>query len=270
MRDITVTRPSFIQSKKGTSGKQVLIEANYFKLAKTPDWTIHNYYVEFTPDVESKTARKTMLFGHRDTLGGYMFDGQTLFLTKKLPQPVTQLQSVLPTGESVQIQIKYISIIPMTQSTSIQILNLVLRRAMETMQLQSVGRHFFDAAARIDVLDHKLQLWPGYYTSIRQHENDILVCVEIAHKIMRNETVYDVMNYCIKSSSTDFQQSFRRAVVGLTVLTDYNNRTYKINDVDFNSNPMTEFETKQGKDSYQEYYYKVLHNLTLYYFGFSL
>lgn len=29
----------------------------------------------------------------------------------------------------------------------------------------------------------KIELWPGYITSIRQHEQDILVCCEVSHKV---------------------------------------------------------------------------------------
>lgn len=128
-----------------------MIEANYFKLIKTPDWSIHNYFVEFSPAVESKQSRKTLLYEHRNILGGYLFDGQTLFLTKKLPQATTHLQSVTPAGDDIKIQVKYTSIIPLTLNTSIQVLNMVLRRAMDTLQLQGVGKNFFDAASRVSL-----------------------------------------------------------------------------------------------------------------------
>jgi len=29
-----------------------------------------------------------------------------------------------------------------------------------------------------------LELYPGYETSIRQHENEIMLCVEISHKVI--------------------------------------------------------------------------------------
>jgi len=43
----------------------------------------------------------------------------------------------------------------------------------------------------------------------------------------------------------------------MIVLTDYNNKTYKIDDVDFESSPMTKFSTKDGEISFTEYYKKV-------------
>lgn len=42
-----------------------------------------------------------------------------------------------------------------------------------------------------------MEVWPGYITSIRQHENDILMCAEISSKVMRSETLHDIyLNIC--------------------------------------------------------------------------
>jgi len=77
-----------------------------------------------------------------------------------------------------------------------------------------------------------MELWPGYETSIRQHEKDILLSTEITHKVMRTETVYDILRRCSQNPARH-QDEFRVNVLDLIVLTDYNNKTYRINDVDF-------------------------------------
>lgn len=46
------------------------------------------------------------------------------------------------------------------------------------------------------MVQHKLQLWPGYETSIGRYEKDILLCAEISTKVMRQETVLDFLNQC--------------------------------------------------------------------------
>ncbi|XP_037029401.1 ferrochelatase, mitochondrial-like [Bradysia coprophila] len=50
--------------------------------------------------------------------------------------------------------------------------NLILRRSMEALKLQLVGRNFFDAVAKVDIPQRQLQLCPGYLTSIRQYYKD--------------------------------------------------------------------------------------------------
>lgn len=101
-----------------------------------------------------------------------------------------------------------------------------------------------------------MQLWPGYQTSIRQHEKDILLCAEIAHKVMRTETVYDIFRRC-QENARDFREDFKRHIIGLTVLTDYNNKTYRINDIDFHKTPRETFSMKGEKVTFMDYYYKV-------------
>lgn len=99
-------------------------------------------------------------------------------------------------------------------------------------------------------------MWPGYTTSIRQHENDILLCSEIAHKVMRLESIYDIMKK-IRQNERDFTKALQEKLLGSTVLTSYNNKTYRIDDFKFDLNPLTEFETKNGKISFMAYYKSV-------------
>lgn len=59
-----------------------------------------------------------------------------------------------------------------------------------------------------------MEIWPGYLTSIRQHEQDILLCAEITHKVMRTDTVYNILKDCLRDSK-DYQDSFKKHVVGM-------------------------------------------------------
>lgn len=52
-----------------------------------------------------------------------------------------------------------------------------------------------------------LELWPGYVSSIRQHERDILMCVEIVTKVMRIETLLDILNNCFAEDRQRYRVS---------------------------------------------------------------
>lgn len=99
----------------------------------------------------------------------------------------------------------------------------------------------------------RLQIWPGYITSIRQHEQDILVCAEISHKIMRSETVYDIIKK-IKTESREFKKSVEQALLGSTVLTKYNNKTYRIDEITYDVSPKSTFKMRENDVSYIDYY----------------
>lgn len=115
---------------------------------------------------------------------------------------------------------------------------------------------------QIDIPQHQLQLWPGYVTSIRQHEVDILLCAEVANKVMRTETVYDIMDHCRRHEGNNYQAAVQQAIRGMTVLTGYNNKTYRIDDVDFTLSPMSTFQTRDGDVTYFDYYQRK-YNLTI-------
>lgn len=52
-----------------------------------------------------------------------------------------------------------------------------------------------------------------------------------------------------------FQKNFQAAILGQIVLTDYNNRTYRIDDVDFDKSPGSTFEGKNNEQiSFVQYY----------------
>lgn len=102
----------------------------------------------------------------------------------------------------------------------------------------------------------KLELWPGYMTSIRAHENEVLMCVEIQHKFMRKETILNITYQLMRDVKNNWQENLKKEVIGTTVLTEYTNKTYLIDDIDFSMTPCSKFTPAYQADeiSYMEYY----------------
>lgn len=94
-------------------------------------------------------VRRALLREHRELFGGYIFDGTCLFITKKLAQDVIELTSRRLDESLVKITVKYTNTIEMTDSQALQILNLIMRKSMEGLNLQLVGRNYFDAASKV-------------------------------------------------------------------------------------------------------------------------
>ncbi|XP_063696838.1 protein aubergine-like [Culicoides brevitarsis] len=260
--ELVHTRPDIVgNSKKGSTGAFTTLSSNYFRLVRKPEWSIFQYRVDFQPDIDSVAIRKALFRKHAEMFSGFMFDGTMLFSNSKLEHEITHLISQRLDGTQIVIVVKFTKQVMMTEMASLQVLNLILRRAMEGLNLQLVGRNFFDAVAKIPINEFRLELWPGYVTSIRQHENDILMCAEISTKVMRMETALDVLSRCTQGHG-DFREVFAKSMMGTTVLTDYSNKTYRISDVDWKQSPMSTFETKSGPVTYVEYY-KKKYNITI-------
>ncbi|XP_044315488.1 protein piwi isoform X1 [Drosophila rhopaloa] len=252
--DIVNTRPAELVSKLGKDGRPIRLQTNFFRIKTKPEWRIVHYHVEFEPSIENPRVRMGILSNHASFLGsGYLFDGLQLFTTRKFEQELTVLRGKSKLDIDYTISIKCVGFISTAEPRFLQVLNLILRRSMKGLKLELVGRNLFDPYAKIEIREHKMELWPGYETSIRQHEKDILLCTEIAHKVMRTETIYDIMRRCSQNPSRH-QDEFRLNVLDLIVLTDYNNKTYRINDVDFGQTPKSTFSCKGRDISFVEYY----------------
>lgn len=75
---------------------------------------------------------------------------------------------------------------------------------------------------------------------------------------MRTETIYEIMSkhYSNNRNKGEAVQAIEQSVIGMTVLTDYTNKAYRIDEIDFNKTPNSTFETKDGPITFAEYYKK--------------
>lgn len=255
-----LTRPKQVVSKKGETGKPIRLQANYFQLLTHTTWNLLTYRVDFAPE-DDRTKVKKELFKKavQGLFTGYLFDGSMVFTTRRLTQNPTELFVSNSAGEDdkpIRITIRLVGDLTLGDYHLIQFFNILMRRCLGHLNLQLVGRNFYDALARITLSKFELELWPGYVTSIRQHENAILLCCELNHKFMRHENVLDVLKKMNERiGQKQLKENFTKKIIGSVVLTDYNNRTYRIDDVDWNVTPESTFNRSDGRAiSYVQYY----------------
>lgn len=80
-----------------------------------------------------------------------------------------------------------------------------------------------------------------------------MVCAEISHKIMRDETIYDILKR-IRGEERDWKTKTEQVLLGATVLTKYNNKTYRIDEITHDIKPTSTFKMKDKEISYMDYY----------------
>ena len=68
-------------------------------------------------------------------------------------------------------------------------------------------------------LYYRLEVIPGIQTSILQYEHNILLEIDIAHKILRLKTVLDVMYDLYRRNKAAFHNNATREIVGTIVMT---------------------------------------------------
>ncbi|XP_030029276.2 piwi-like protein Siwi [Manduca sexta] len=251
------TRPATVQSKKGTSGTPLDLCANYFTVQTTPQWCLYQYHVDISPEEDSTGVRKSLLRIHAKTLGGYLFDGTVLYTVKRLhPDPLELYSDRKNDGERMRILIKLTCDVSPGDYHYIQIFNIIIRKCFYLLQLQLMGRDYFDPAAKIDIPEYKLQIWPGYKTTINQYEDRLLMVTEIAHKVLRLDTVLQMLSEYAATKGSNYKKIFLEDVVGKIVMTDYNKRTYRVDDVAWTESPRSTFKMRDETVTYIDYYSK--------------
>mgnify|MGYP001803568697 CR=1 FL=1 len=69
----------------------------------------------------------------------------------------------------------------------------------------------------------RLEIWPGYKTAIAQYDGAVMLNVDLSHKVLRTESVLDVMYELYRNrGGPTFQDDCLRRLVGEIVMTRYN------------------------------------------------
>ena len=263
---VVVTRPPNIVTTTGFSGIPVNLVSNLFRLDRMTDFRLFQYHVDFKPDVPNKAMRKAMIQEHTSVIGKiFMFDGMILFLPIQL-NDVTEVHSVHTVGlNDVKITLKLTNEIDPASPICMQLYNIIFKRVLSCIKLVPIGRNYYSPSQAITVHQHKLEVWPGFVTSILQFEKSVMLIADMSHKILNGTTVWSVMQELFQKSGFNnqrYRDSCAKKLVGEIVLTRYNNKTYRLDDIDWSKNPESVFATDKMDMSFVDYYSKH-HHITI-------
>ncbi|KAF0721066.1 piwi-like protein Siwi, partial [Aphis craccivora] len=155
-------------SERGSKGQPTELISNYFPITTYTDWSLYQYRVDFNPVQERTNIQRELLSAHNKFLGAYICDGKMLFSIKQFESDTTELVSKRNTdGQTVLITLKFTSVIKMGDYASIHVFNLLKRKFFGNLNLTLTGRNYYEADVKITFSNHKLQLWPGYETTVQ-------------------------------------------------------------------------------------------------------
>ncbi|XP_037339536.2 piwi-like protein 2 [Pungitius pungitius] len=244
-------------NKMGTKGAPITLGSNHIPI-RCKNEAVYQYHVTFVPNVESMAMRFGMMKDHRSATGEVVaFDGSILFLPVKLNDLVV-LNSLRRTdNEKIEIQIQMTKILPPNSDLCIPFYNVVLRRVMKIIGLKLVGRNHYDPESAIVLEKHRLQVWPGYSTCIKRTDGGLYLNVDVSHKVLRNDSVLNVMNTLYRQTKENFRDECTKELIGSIVITRYNNRTYRIDAIEWDKSPKDTFTLMDGTNTtFVEYYSK--------------
>ncbi|XP_047447719.1 piwi-like protein 1 [Mugil cephalus] len=252
------------ESKCGTTGSLIHLRSNFFRILSRPQWVLYQYHVDYKPQMESRRLRTALLFQHEEVIGSARsFDGAQLFLPRRLHSKETLLYSTTKNGEKVQITVTLTNELPPTSLVCIQFYNIIFRKILRILNMQQIGRNYYNPNDPLNIPQHKLTIWPGYATTILQYESSIMMCTDVSHKVLRSETVLDFMiSLRHRFGDQRFFDICAKELIGLVVLTKYNNKTYRIDDIAWDHNPNNTFNRGDTEISFMAYF-KSQYNLDI-------
>ena len=83
----------------------------------------------------------------------------------------------------------------------------------------------------------------------------MLLCCEISTKVLRTDTVLDQFKECYNRDKKNWQALAQKALLGAIVITRFNNKTYRVDEICFDKKPSDKFSLKDGSETdYRSYY----------------
>jgi aubergine-like protein len=245
-----------LNKARGTDGQVIPLALNYVLIKQTEGYGVFEYHVSFAPQIDSRGLRFKILHQKEviEKIGSVMqFTGMNLYLPKLLENMA--INTTTPTdGSPIKITLQFIKVPPFHELTPFY--NTLFRRIMNDLKLVQIQRHHYDPTAKIDVPVHKLEIWPGYVTSIQDFDGGLLLNCDASHRILRTNTAKEVLQEIFKlpDGRTRFKEMAQKRLVGCVILTRYNNMPYRIDDISFDQNPMSTFNWNGREVTYVEYF----------------
>lgn len=252
------------RSQINTLGKKLNLAANYFKFdfLDINKKTFFKYSVNFNPELpgDSVKLRGTILNKGKmeisKILGNYLFNNTTLFSLENY-QDIIEI-SVNYNSQVYKINIKLTNVIDYKSYEAEAIYKKFFNLMLRKISFVQIRKNYFDPSGAKQLQAHRLEIWPGFNSSVNILNEGILLNMNILYKVLRNETALDIVKKLGQESyrnSNDLKEIFKDYFKGVAVLTRYNNdKVYIIDEVDLEKTPTSTFDTKEGPISYLEYY----------------
>jgi aubergine-like protein len=245
----------------GTSGKSTSLTTNTFQLSFSPQ-EVHRYVVEFDPEIppDRVKQRRIVLGKFRDetkkSLGETFFDGITLLSLTKAEQS----NMTFPEKEGFTISVRFIKTIN-TRDQNVQevntITNVISKKLLRRLGMMLIGRsYFYPKAKPLQVRyhqstpaneRHRLRLYTGFNCSIQPCLMGNLMTIDLVSRVVQEMSVRNIMKKVMGAiraqggTKDQYMEQCKTLLIGSTVLCTYNDRPWRIDDIDFSKTMSSTF-----------------------------
>ncbi|XP_055330030.1 piwi-like protein Ago3 [Paramacrobiotus metropolitanus] len=259
----------------GTVGRRVELVTNAVHFQAAPESMVYEYRVDFEPQLWSARLRIKLIESLANRLPPtYLFDFDNLFLSQRLPNEVEEFVCPSPyrgpEGEIEEYKLTIRFVMSNRANESKELLNLVLKNLELSLNFVQIGKNRFDPVQRIAIREAPnvpaMEVWPGFQTSVNPYSAGILLLTDAQFRVIRTGNVKDLMDmWRSEAGSNDakFRQLIMDNLIGATVLTPYNNRSYVVSDIRWDMSPLFTFKNSKGEECVFWDYYRQHYNITI-------
>lgn len=140
-----------------------------------------------------------------------------------------------------------------TDRDHLTFLKIFFNSMMRGLKFEQIGPKSFNPAAAHKLSAHGVQVWPGFDARMIMKERGALLNVDVAFRVVRTDTLLRYVSELRDKAGQrggDWQEAIQTALSGATVVTKYNQKTYRVERVDFSMSPSTTFDKNGTQVSY--------------------
>ena len=247
-------------------GKSVKVLSNYIQLQTPTNVIINNFVVKFEPEVEAVKMRRQMIYGIQNLFSSaFLFDGMSNIKTcdNNREEKINVVSNPAVPDQNVQITIRWTEEVPWGSLEMMRMYNTQMRRNLQHLGYHLIGRNYFDQSSKKAIPEHKIELLSGLLTAIAQHDGGLLMVIDTTTKFIRSDTVLALLTQIRQKHGTQWLDEAKRQICGSIVLTTYNNRTYKVDDLVTTKNVRDTTFTRGDRTISLIDYYKEVHDIVI-------
>eukprot|EP00116_Pleurobrachia_bachei_P011669 sb/3471931/ len=153
-----------------------------------------------------------LLEPHLHDVRAWKFDGNVLYTSTKVQSTMTE--SIHPQTRTV-VQISY----NLTDTTNLEectpLLNIIFRTVLSKLKYARLGKNQYSNPDDKKVLEkHKLELWPGYVTSVEKRDGGFMLQTNVSHKMIRTDTAMDRLIELYRQNPSSLKHTANKELIG--------------------------------------------------------
>lgn len=244
-------------AREGEKGQSIEIITNFIRLNRRENHDIFLYEVEFKPPIENGKIIKQIIESEhlQKRLGTKPFlVGSRFYLPKRIDNfEMGHIPHPTEYGITLNMFVYFIQQVPLREQGLVY--NFLFKKIMKTLNYSFMKNKYFNEDQKIDLEEWMLEIWPGYAVEVVQvGTNELMLMCDISNRVLHKTNVYDHLKLLMPNQR--YKNVASRLLLGTSVITSYSKQTYRVDDIDFDSTPLSTFKYGNTLITYLEYFKK--------------